>query len=69
MSEAGNRVDANAESDAGTTSFDAAAAERLIFFSDAVVANAITLLAFSLPIPQGNTTAGVLHSVDRLSSS
>ncbi len=37
--------------------------ERLIFFSDAVVAIAMTLLAFALPVPSGSTTHALLQSV------
>lgn len=37
-------------------------AERLMLFSDAVLAIALTLLALELPIPQGDTNAAVLHS-------
>jgi uncharacterized membrane protein len=38
-------------------------AERLIFFSDAVVAIAITLLALELPVPEGATNAELFRSV------
>lgn len=39
------------------------AAERLIFFSDAVVAIAITLLALGLPVPHGSTDSVVWQSL------
>jgi uncharacterized membrane protein len=42
---------------------DARAAERLTFFSDAVIAIAMTLLAIELPIPEGSTVSVFLHSV------
>jgi uncharacterized membrane protein len=44
------------------------AAERLIFFSDAVVAIAITLLALGLPLPKGSGDEAVWDSIQSLTN-
>ena len=43
--------------------FDSRATDRLVAFSDAVVAIAITLLALDLPVPTGATMPKFLHSI------
>ena len=45
--------------------FESRAADRLVAFSDAVVAIAITLLALDLPVPTGATMSSFLSSLDK----
>ena len=52
-----------ADDDSDDLGSDGRAAERLTFFTDAVIAIAMTLLAIELPIPEGRTVTAFWKSV------
>jgi uncharacterized membrane protein len=55
--------DASPDAEAASLEAELVAAERMIFFADAVVAIAITLLAIGLPLPHGVSNGQVLRSL------